>query len=67
LDWSDPNHDNGIYDYFKNTQSWQLSIYSPDTWQSASKFNWNNGQQLFASFDAIIMATTTMTSLDMSN
>ncbi|RHE72661.1 leucine-rich repeat domain-containing protein [Weissella cibaria] len=67
LDWSDPKHDNGIYDYFKNTQSWQLSIYSPDTWQSASKFNWNNGQQLFASFDAIIMATTTMTSLDMSN
>lgn len=67
LDWSDPKHDNGIYDYFKNTQSWQLSIYSPDTWQSALKFNWNNGQQLFASFDAIIMATTTMTSLDMSN
>lgn len=67
LDWSDPNHDNGIYDYFKNTQSWQLSIYSPDTWQSASKFNWNNGQQLFASFDAVVMAATTMTSLDMSN
>lgn len=67
LDLSDKNHDNGIYDYFQKTQSWQLSIYSADTWKNASSFNWNNGQQLFASFDAIIMSTTGQTSLDMSS
>lgn len=67
LDLSDKKHDNGIYDYFQKTQSWQLSIYSADTWQNASSFNWNNGQQLFASFDAIIMSTTGQTSLDLSS
>lgn len=64
LDLSDRDGTNGINAWMAKQPDYQMSIYGSDSWKDATKFNATS--QGFASLWAVLMATTTVSSIDIS-